>query len=81
MTVKRYVAVEVFYDAEGAMRPLRVFWEDGRCFEVLRVTDIRRMASLATGGMGLRYRCIIGQRETNLYFEDPRWFVDARCTK
>ena len=79
--MKRYVAVEVFYDAEGAMRPMRVLWNDGRKFEIHRVTDIRRMASLATGGTGLRYRCVIGQRETNLYFEDPRWFVDARRTK
>ena len=78
--MKRYVCVEVLYDTEGAMRPLRVLWEDGRRFEILRVTDIRRMASMKAGGTGIRYRCVIGRRETDLFFEDPRWVVDCRET-
>ena len=45
--MKRYVAVEVRYDADGGMRPLSVLWDDGRRFEILRVTDVRRMASLS----------------------------------
>lgn len=78
--MKRYVAVEVRYDADGGMRPLSVLWDDGRRFEILQVTDVRRMASLKAGGTGIRYRCQIGQRETDLFFEDPRWFVDCRET-
>ncbi len=75
--MKRYVAVELWTDTAGAMHPTAVRWEDGRRFEIVRVSDVRRAASLKAGGTGIRYRCLIGARETYLYFEDPRWFVDT----
>ena len=75
--MKTYVAVEARFDTEGGVRPLCVIWEDGRRFEITAVSDVRRAASLKAGGTGIRYRCRIGQKDAYLYFEDPRWFVDA----
>ncbi|MDO4573214.1 MAG: hypothetical protein Q4C13_07580 [Clostridia bacterium] len=75
--MKTYVAVEALFDTEGGMHPKCVIWEDGRRFEITQVSDVRRAASLKAGGTGLRVRCRIGRRETYLYFEDPRWFVDS----
>ena len=74
--MKTYVAVELRVDTAGAVRPTCVLWEDGRRFAVDRVTDVRRAASLKIGGNGIRYRCEICGKITDLYFEDPKWFVD-----
>lgn len=75
--MKTYVAVEVLFDVEGIMHPTCVIWEDGRRFEITSVSDVRRAASLKAGGTGIRYRCHIGHKDTYLYFEDPKWFVEA----
>lgn len=75
--MKKYVAVELWMDTAGAMHPTCVIWEDGRRFEISCVTDVRRAASLKAGGTGIRYRCCVGRKETYLYYEDPKWFVDA----
>lgn len=75
--MKTYVAVELTTDETGAMHPNRIIWEDGRKFEITSVSDVRRAASLKAGGCGLRYTCRIGSRDTYLYYEDPKWFVEA----
>lgn len=75
--MKKYVAVECRFDEAGKVCPLTVLWDDGRRFSVDRVRDVRRAASLKAGGAGIRYTCEISGHETYLYFEDPRWFVDA----
>ena len=62
----------------GNITPISVVWEDGRSFEIDRVLDVRRAASLKAGGIGVRYLCRISGRETFLYYEDPRWFVEGK---
>lgn len=76
--MKTYVAMDVRMDAAGGMLPLRLYWEDGRRFDVQSVLDVRRAASLKAGGTGLRYTCLINGKVVYLFFEDPRWFVDAK---
>jgi len=75
--MKTYVAVELTTDEEGIMHPQKIVWEDGRKFEITSVSDVRRAASLKAGGCGIRYTCRIGRRDAYLYYEDPKWFVDA----
>ena len=77
-----YVEMRVDFSAEGAMRPVSLKWEDGRVFEIDRVIDIRRAASVA-GSSGLRYTVKIMGQSRLLFFEDtysdtgqPRWFVE-----
>ncbi len=76
----RKVIVEVIarFDREGKITPLAILWEDGRRFEIDRVLEARRAASLKAGGIGLRYTCMIGGRSAYLWYEDPRWFVEGR---
>lgn len=78
MTRKVYVEVTARFDLEGNITPLSICWEDGRTFEIDRVLDVRRAASTKAGGIGMRYRCRIIGKETFLFFEDPRWFVEAK---
>lgn len=75
--MKVYVGVEIYTDEAGHTRPCVVHWADGRHFEIQKVLDERRAASLKAGGNGIRYTCLINGHTTFLFFEDPRWFVDA----
>ena len=75
---KTYVAVVARFEADGALRPLEIIWEDGRVYSVDRVLDVRQAASLKAGGHGIRYTCRIAGRETYLFLEKNRWFVERR---
>lgn len=75
---KRYVEVVSRTTTDGKVMPLSITWDDGRVFEVDRVTDVRRAASLKVGGSGTRYICEIMGVRTFLYFEDPLWFVEEK---
>ena len=76
---KVYVSVIVQFDEEGTMRPKFVRWEDNTLYEIDRVLDVRRAASLKAGGIGLRYTIRIHGKATHLYFEDPQWFVEGKA--
>lgn len=78
MARKVYVEVTAHFDIDGKMTPLSIVWEDGRVFEIDKVTDMRRAASLKAGGVGERYTCRISGKVTFLFFEGPRWFVEAK---
>jgi len=74
--MKQYVSVTAIFDADGNILPLRINWDDGRSFEIDRITDIRYAASLKAGGAGIRYTCRIKQAEKYLYLEENRWFIN-----
>lgn len=76
---KRYVEVDVRFDIEGGMTPQSITWDDGRSFEIDRVLERRRAASLKVGGRGLRFLVEIGGQKTYLFYEDPAWFVEAKA--
>lgn len=59
MSHRVYVRVLVEYDEEGGVHPKKITWEDGRCFSVERVLDVRRAAATKAGGQGIRYTCRI----------------------
>ncbi len=76
--MKQYISVTARFDEDGNLLPLKIHWNDGRSFEIDKVTDIRYAASLKAGGAGLRYTCRICGAEKYLFLEENRWFVDAR---
>lgn len=78
MIRKRYVRVTADFQPDGAIRPLTVTWEDGTRYEIDRVLEVRRAASMKAGGWGVRYTCRILGRETFLWLEGSRWFVEAK---
>lgn len=79
MARRAYVKVIVECSPEGRIRPLMVEWEDGRRFEVDRLLDVRRAASTRAGGQGMRYTVRILGRETYLFEDEGRWFVEAKA--
>jgi len=78
MDTKVYVGVNARFESDGRMTPLSVVWEDGREYEIDKVLDVRRAASLKAGGTGMRYTVRIGRTETFLFLEETRWFVERR---
>lgn len=72
------VAVTTHVDQEGNITPLSVFWEDGTEYMIDRITDKIRAASLKAGGIGIRFTCRIQGKQTYLFFEDPKWFVEGK---
>jgi hypothetical protein len=75
---KRYVEVISKTDEDGNVTPLKVVWSDGHIYDVDRVMDRRRACSLKTGGTGIRYTISVGGKSTYLFYEGPRWFVEAK---
>jgi hypothetical protein len=75
---KVFVKVTLEVDSVGQVKPLAVTWEDGRVFEVDRVTDTRRAVSLKAGGTGMRYTCLIKNKPVYLFYEEPRWFMEGK---
>ena len=79
--IKTYVSVNAMFSPDGHLTPKSIIWEDGRKYDVDRVVSIRRAASLKAGGTGIRYTVRIGQRETFLFLERNRWFVERRLPR
>lgn len=75
---KVYVAVNLDVDKDGRVRPRAITWEDGRIYEVDRLKQICRAASTKVGGCGIRYTVMICGKETYLFSEDEKWFVEAK---
>lgn len=75
--MKVYVDVTTEFTQDGRLIPKSFRWEDGHVYEIEKVKDIRRAASLKAGGVGMRYTCVVCNQEKYLYFEDNNmWFME-----
>lgn len=75
---KIFVEVILKQTVDGQKTPLKVVWGDGRSYDIDKVTDVRRAASLKAGGQGMRYLCRIQGKETFLWLEEDKWFVEGK---
>ncbi len=78
MPKKVIVGVVAFHDTSGNIEPRSIHWTDQKVYEIDRVLDSRRAASLKVGGIGTRYTVRIRGRETYLFHEEEKWFVEGR---
>lgn len=61
---KQYVDVYAHFDTLGNVTPVAMWWDDGRRFEIDKILDVRRAASLRAAGLGTRYTCrILGKND------------------
>ncbi|MBR4424667.1 MAG: hypothetical protein K5990_05360 [Oscillospiraceae bacterium] len=75
---KVYVTVRAEHGPDGSCRPTSIALADGQRYEIDRIVQVSRSASMV-GGRGVRYRVRIGRTETNLFDEqNGRWFVEAK---
>lgn len=75
---KNFVEVIVKYKSDGKQLPLMILWEDGRKFTIDKITDIRKAASLKSGGKGMRYTCRVQNKEIYLFMDEDKWFVERK---
>ena len=78
MARKVYVDVILKQDKDGNTRPLSITWTDGSVYEVDRLKQVCRAASLKVGGCGMRYTIVVCGKETYIFEEDGKWFVEAK---
>ncbi len=81
MSRKVYVEVAAVFTPDGKVIPRQIRWEDGTLFSVDRVLDIRQAAATKAGGCGLRYTIRIRGKQTYLFLDEDRWFVEANDKK
>ena len=74
--VKVYVKVLAEIYEDGHLLPLSVIWEDGRKFDIDKTIDIRRAQATKAGGTAIRYTVCINGRQTFLFWDDGKWFVE-----
>jgi len=58
------------------VEPVAFVWEDGARYKIESVTDMRRAASLKAGGVGMRYTVTVRGKETYMFLEEDRWFME-----
>lgn len=75
---KQYVRVVVEVDTGGLLTPLEVVWDDGTRYAIDAVLDVRPATSRKIDGTGMRYTVRIRGRDTYLFCEGARWFVEAK---
>lgn len=78
MYKKTYVEVNADFDVDGNIIPLKIKWKDGNVFNIDKIIDKRRAASLKVGGMGIRYTCRINGFDKYLFFDNNSWFVEEK---
>lgn len=74
---KVYVKVLAQFDEEGNVLPMNIIWEDGRKYEIDKVTDIRRACAFKVGGTAIRYTVRIKGKTTYLFEDEGKWFVES----
>ena len=76
---KIYVDVNATFSKDGRLIPKSFIWTDGHVYEIQRVKNVCRAASLRAGGVGMRYTCVVDGRESHLYYEDNNmWFLEGK---
>jgi hypothetical protein len=78
MSLKEYVDVVTYHRKDGQIKPLYIVWNNGVKYEIDKVVQITRAASLRAGGTGIRYTCMIQGSQRYLFLEEDRWFIEKK---
>lgn len=70
---KVYVSVESITYADGSIVPLKIFWDDGRTWDIKRV--IHMAEPVNNEFEGIRYTILIGSAVKNIYRLGASWYV------
>ena len=75
---KAYVSVNLDVDEEGAIQPRLIRLKDGLIFQIDQILYKCRATSKKVGGGGIRYTVMIKGKESFLFHEGDKWFVEAK---
>lgn len=74
---KTYVGVLTEFDENGKKIPMKIYFNN-TVYNIDRVLDMKKSVSLKVGGIGERYTIRICGKETFLFFENGKWFVEEK---
>ena len=74
---KTYVKVLLEMDELGNKYPKLIEFNDNK-YEIDRILDIKKCASMKVGGVGERYTIRIGANTTYMFYENGKWFVEEK---
>lgn len=73
------VKVEFIQSANGDIRPVKLYWSDGRAWEI---TDVLFSCKSPTHEYdGTRFTVIIDDEERYIYYTGDRWYVQGKYTR
>lgn len=75
---KESVSVNLDVDKNGIISPRFIRWPNGQIFQIEKLKYKCRATSAKVSGGGIRYTVIIRGRETFLFSEGNKWFVEAK---
>lgn len=75
---KVFISVTSKFTKSGSLIPLYFIWEDGTQYNIDKIYDFKKAASLQVGGQGIRYRCRVMNKEVFLFLEDNKWFIEGK---
>lgn len=77
MAEKEYIKIFAIFTQDGKVIPKSFLFSDGNVYKIDRITDIRRKASLKTGGSGIRYTVMIGGNERYIFRDGDIWYMET----
>ena len=75
---KAYVSVNVDVDTEGIIYPRFIRWRNGMVYQIDSILYKCRASSSHVNGGGIRYTVKIRGKESFLFHEGDKWFVEAK---
>lgn len=75
---KVYVSVNVDVDTEGNHHPRLIRWSNGIVFQIDQILFKCRASSKKVNGGGIRYTVLICGKESYLFQDGTKWFVEAK---
>ncbi|MEI6602577.1 MAG: hypothetical protein WCL54_03720 [Clostridia bacterium] len=75
---KVFVDVTAQFTKDGDLEPVAFLWENGCKYEIDKILDMKKAASLKVGGHGVRYLCRVRNKEVVLFLDNGKWFVEAK---
>lgn len=71
-----YISVESITYTDGFIKPIKIFWEDGRTWNIKRVLHVAE--PIDNEFEAIRYTVLIGSAEKNIYRSGASWYVFTR---
>lgn len=72
------VDVICLHTSQGTMTPLFIVWNNGIKYKIDKILQCCQTVSLKSGNSGTRYTCLFNQECRYLFYNDNRWFIEAR---
>ena len=77
MFKKEYIKIFAIFTSDGRVIPKSFLYSDGNIYKIDRIIDVKRKASLKTGGSGICYTVIIQGKEKYLFRDEDKWYMEV----